>query len=192
MPNFNLTKSQEQFWILNNIYQGNTAYNIPAVFRMNGIPDLNYLNKSINILVERHDLLRANVFEEDGSPKMKINPDVHHKIEVIKLLSPPEKSEIPNEVISEVHQAFNLDKGNLFRIKLFIFKNNICFLTIVFHHIIVDLRSKEIFANELSQLYNSFVSEEEINLPEISLSSTFKPRPMRKCASLFVCLFSSA
>ena len=62
-----------------------TAYNIPLDFRITGklYPDL--LERSINLLIERHEALRTIFVEENGLPFQKILPELNVPLEVIPI-----------------------------------------------------------------------------------------------------------
>jgi len=156
MKKMNISKIQEQFWILNFLHKNNTAYNIPSVFKIDGIPNIEFLQKSIDVLIQRHELLRTIFFLEKENVFQKLDGLKHVlNIKVVNLNNTYSNEHIPKEVSEEIHVPFDLMGGNLFRVTLFIFDNNISILTIVFHHIIVDLHSKKMFGEELSEIYNS-------------------------------------
>jgi len=156
MEKMNISKIQEQFWILNFLHKNNTAYNIPSVFKIDGIPNVEFLQKSIDLLINRHELLRTIFFLEKDNVFQKLDGLRHVlKIKVANIKSNFSDGFIPKEVNDEIHTPFDLMGGNLFRVTLFVFENNVTILTIVFHHIIVDLHSKKIFGEELSEIYNS-------------------------------------
>jgi len=163
MERFRLTKTQEQFWAIHNMYKGNTAYNIPSVFKIEGAIDAGILEDSLQKLVARHDILRVNILEEDHTLYQIINNiPGDFVIEVARCAQPLPGTSIPREVYDEIHKPFDLKNDPLLRVKLFRYGKGLSFLTIVFHHIIVDLRSKEIFANELSERYNSALNYQPV------------------------------
>ena len=165
MEKINISKIQEQFWILNFLHKNNTVYNIPSVFKIDGIPNIEYLQNTIEILIQRHELLRTVFFLEKGNVFQKLDGLKHViAIKVVELPSEFIDNNITNEINEEIHTQFDLTGGCLFRVTLFIYQNNISVLTIVFHHIIVDLHSKNIFAKEFSELYNSFCQDKPIIL----------------------------
>lgn len=156
MEKMNISKIQEQFWILNFLHKNNTAYNIPSVFQIDGVPNIEFLQKSINVLIQRHELLRTIFFLEKENVFQKLDGLKHVlNVKVVNTKTTYSAGVIPPEVNEEIHTPFDLMGGNLFRVTLFVFDNSISILTIVFHHIIVDLHSKKIFGEELSEIYNS-------------------------------------
>ena len=86
------------------------------------------------------------------------NNDKLFEIPLIVVNEKPDSCKIQEVINQEIHRSFQLDTSPLFRIKLFSLGANNFILTIVFHHIITDFNSKEIFSKELSSLYNSIVT----------------------------------
>jgi amino acid adenylation domain-containing protein len=165
MEKMNISKIQEQFWILNFLHKNNTAYNIPSVFKIDGIPNIDYLQKTIDILIQRHELLRTVFILEEDSVFQKLDGLKHVlKVNIVDVPTIFTENNITNDIKEEIHAPFDLMGGSLFRVTLFIYTNNISILTIVFHHIIVDLHSKNIFGNELSEIYNSFCQNKKVSL----------------------------
>ncbi len=161
----NISKIQEQFWILNFLHKNNTAYNIPSIFKIDGIPNVDYLQKSVNILIQRHEILRTIFFLEKENVFQKLDGLKHVlNINIVNVNNNYPEGTIPQEVNKEIHIPFDLMGGSLFRVTLFVFENKVSILTIVFHHIIVDLHSKKMFGDELSEIYNSLCQGREAQL----------------------------
>lgn len=160
MKKIPLSKNQEQFWILHKLFKENPAYNLPSVFRIKGPLNIEALKLSVSEILKQHDILRTRFVEEDGHPWQLINvaDDKLFEIPLIDVNEQPGDCEIPEVVHQEIHRPFELETGSLFRVKLFRLGANNFILTIVFHHIIVDFHSKEIFSKELSFLYESIVA----------------------------------
>jgi len=167
MRTHSVSAIQKQFWILNKLFPENAAYNIPMVYKINGIPDINILEKAINTIITRHESLRVDFKLNKRNIEQTIYDEnsFTFKIEYVEVNKEFSDHEIEG-IIEEIHKPFKLDEWPLFRIKLFVYKNNISVLSIVFHHIIVDQHSKNIFTRELSQLYNHYKCGCKHNLKE--------------------------
>lgn len=151
------TKFQEQFWIINRISPRNAAYNIPVVFKLNAMPKIDILENAINQIVQKYDVLRSEYsLMSEGVIMNFVEPrDLTIKVNHEKSLPETIDSALPREIYQEIEAPFDLSEAPLFRVKLFSFADKSIFLTFVFHHIIIDLRSKEIFFKYLEKLYNS-------------------------------------
>jgi amino acid adenylation domain-containing protein len=158
MEGIPISPIQKHFWLLQKVYRNNTSYNIPVVVKFNGIPDLKALEYALNSLIQRHEALR--VYFEEANGEVYARPVSQEKIyltiEKTESGSPLTENILPPEIRDEVHRVFNLEVWPLMRVRLFTFAGENSILTIVFHHIITDLHSKEIFARDFSEFYNSF------------------------------------
>jgi NRPS condensation-like uncharacterized protein len=160
MHGLKISEIQRQFWLLQRVYRNNLAYNIPVVLKFNGVPDVSALEYAYNSVIIRHEALRT-FFEEINEEVYQriVSPDqVHLKIEKIEMREPLPDNSLPEEIRNEIHLPFNLGEWPLHRMKIFVFPDGVSVLTIVFNHIITDLESKKIFAEDFSEFYNSYIS----------------------------------
>jgi amino acid adenylation domain-containing protein len=160
-----VSSNQLQFWMIEKIHPGTSAYNIPAVCRLKGNLDTESLENSINEIIKRHDIYRTTFFEEQNYPFQIISSDLFIKLDKIDLsnLSFEEKEERLKSLIeSEINTLFDLEKGPLIRTKLFKLSESEHVISITMHHIITDPYSKELFSSELSAFYNAFHKNQDI------------------------------
>ena len=173
---FEISSIQEQFWILQKLFPNNTAYNIPSALRIEGEINLSALEGAINHIIQRHEALRVSFCEKHDKVYQRIedNKQLYYKIKIIDLQKSYDINSANEQILKEAHGRFDLTVWPLFRIKLFLFNNNISLLTIVFHHIIIDLQSRQLFERELAEFYNIFSSGEKvIKLPPASKYSEY-------------------
>lgn len=158
MEGIGISQVQKQFWLLQKVYRNNVTYNIPVVLKFNGVPEIQALEYALRSVVLRHEALRMRFVEAgDDVVAEQVNiEEIHIRVDKIRINKPLIESQIPGEIMAEINLPFDIDSWPLFRVRLFTFTDNRSFLTIVFHHIVVDLRSKEIFAEDFSEFYNSF------------------------------------
>ncbi len=153
-----ISRIQEQFWLLQNVYKNNSAYNISSVFKIDGNINVPALNKALNQIILNHESLRSYFTDENNQIFQNLVDSENAKYD-IKIEHVPDlarSGEIPSCVNDEINTPFKLNEWPLFRVKLFETENHVYFLTIVFHHILVDLKSKEIFSEELAEYYSLY------------------------------------
>lgn len=155
------TKFQEQFWILNQLSKNNTTYNIPVVFKLSVLPDIQKFEKVVEVLIHKYDVLFSEYSLENGRVMICFPENSNYRFEISVESNKTKKASgrLTSEIFGEIHKPFDLSKAPLFRIKLFEYSDAI-YITFVFHHIIIDLRSKEIFFKDLENLYNSSITED--------------------------------
>lgn len=148
---------QRQYWILNQLFPESSAYNVISCFKICGIIDLIALDQSLIKLINRHDIFRMSFCLSDNDLIINI---VDSKSEEILNLTYVQCDSSSNDILSiiteEVRKPFHLENEKPFRIKLFCTHPDVFYFTITFHHIICDLRTKDIISNELCLLYNNY------------------------------------
>ena len=69
-----LSFAQQRLWFIDQLDPGNSAYNFPAAVRLTGPLDLAALQKSLNEIVKRHEVLRTTFVTVEGRPVQVIDP----------------------------------------------------------------------------------------------------------------------
>lgn len=153
----------------------NTTYNVSINLRLRGHLDIEALEKSIIMLVERHESLRT-CFRLDDDQLVQIihsqqntplNPksnsqtnDYLHCYPLAGQLSDEEKQSLLNE---EINRPFDLHQLPLFRCALFSSpensENSEHLFTFTVHHNVFDHQSKSLFIEELAELYNHYAHD---------------------------------
>ena len=161
-----LSYAQKRLWTLDKIQGGSIAYNLHGAFHLTGSLDLNLVEKAFLYIVGRHESLRLQFIEIDGVPYQKSNQE-----NIFKILSDEVSSldEANSKCLEEIEWAFDLSKGNLFRVKVLKISDQKSVLSICIHHIVCDGWSIGILLKEFTSIYNSF---EDHNLEELNIQYT--------------------
>src|SRR5713226_7062654 len=69
-----LSFSQQRLWFLDQLHPGNSAYNVYRAVRINGALDKQALERSVQEIVRRHEILRTTIGVERGIPFQFISP----------------------------------------------------------------------------------------------------------------------
>ncbi|WP_459209761.1 amino acid adenylation domain-containing protein [Aquimarina rhabdastrellae] len=163
-----LTPSQYNIWLASQHHTGmSIAYNMPSVYEGRGTLDEEKLEKAIDNIVEKYEVLRTNFVEIRGVPYQKIDNDKKFKLSINKNIQ--STTQVKDKINKAIHKEFDLKKDLLF--KVFIFQTTQGKTSIVFctHHIIMDGWSLQIFVRELIQNYK------ELTLIEDDLSTNSLP-----------------
>ncbi|APJ03118.1 type I polyketide synthase [Silvanigrella aquatica] len=144
-----LSFTQQRIWFLEQYEAG--IYNVPLAIKLTGLINIKNLEKSFNILIERHQSLRS-VFrlDEQSNPQQFSLPPylIDLNVHIIQ------ESEIDSILKQESHSLFDLAVGPLFTVKLYKLTEREHILFINQHHIITDGWSINILFDELSIIYN--------------------------------------
>ena len=68
-----LSFAQQRLWFLDQLAPNNPFYNSPRAVRLEGRLDLDVLERVINEIVRRHEVLRTRFEVEDGEPVQVID-----------------------------------------------------------------------------------------------------------------------
>lgn len=163
-----LSFAQERLWVFEQLEPDTGAYNIPRVLRLKGPLDTGALEKSLNAVVARHEVLRASFSNVDGKPSLSIAENVTLEIPVIDLTKLPadeQNQKITALAAAETQRPFDLNSAPLMRLALLRFDEREHVLLLTMHHIVSDAWSIGVFMRELVAFYNGFTTETSPSLP---------------------------
>ncbi len=110
--------AQERFWFIDQI-GGGAAYNISWPLRLRGALDVVALERALNEIVRRHEVLRSRLVVEDGRPVQVIEPSRTISLEFLDLSEESEREPEAQRLIEErTRDRFSLEEGPLLRASL--------------------------------------------------------------------------
>ncbi|MGD2183146.1 amino acid adenylation domain-containing protein [Lusitaniella coriacea LEGE 07167] len=163
-----LSSAQVRMWFLAQLEQENPAYNRPSNIRLKGALNVAVLERSLQEIIRRHDVLRTFFSFNSGKPIQTVVPEIELSLPLINLsdFSEP-KEELERLAKEEAQRPFDVSKLPLFRATLVRFRDEEHFLLLTFHHIIFDGWSMGVFLQELAALYNA--SSQNLSSPLLEL-----------------------
>ncbi|MFQ6601911.1 amino acid adenylation domain-containing protein [Flavobacterium sp. C3NV] len=162
-----LTSSQLRFWILCQMENINSAYNLPLILKLEGDINANQLQQAVNELVKRHEILRTHfVVQENGVIAQKVLEETNLQIEIQNAGS---EEETKDKITQFIKAPFALKESSFLKILLLRKSNTENYLCINIHHIISDGASLEILLSDLAQIYNNINSENPVSLPVLAI-----------------------
>jgi amino acid adenylation domain-containing protein len=167
-----LSYAQRRLWFIDQLEGGSAEYNMPQALRLRGSLDLEALQRAIDTIVERHEILRTHFAQIEGEP--------------VQIIEPPRAFELPLEYLSglgeqeqrnraleimrrEWEEPFNLATGPVLRMKLIKVSERDHVLLRNFHHIVSDGWSQSVFNREFMLLYEAFQQGRENPLRPLSI-----------------------
>lgn len=167
-----MTPSQQGIWLIDHFDPGNVAYNIPAAFLFDFALDMGLLQRSVDLLIARHEILRTSFHEEDGELYQSIASEVSTVVGSTDFTSLAE-AEAGREgrvlIREQARQPFDLRRPPLVRFHRLRMTASRDVLLINIHHIVADLQSLYILRNELIACYRAFSEDKAPELPELTL-----------------------
>lgn len=151
-----LSSMQERLFFINNFDESSgSIYNIPTAFLLTGKLNAKALEKAINKVVSRHEILRSYYVMKDYKPIIKIKEYFPFEL-MIQSATKKEANHIIN-VLS--YTKFSLGDAPLYLFRLIKIKDDEHILFMNFHHIICDGWSLKIILSEMSNYYLDFLND---------------------------------
>jgi len=156
-----LSFAQQRLWFINQLEPDSAAYNLPTVVRLSGLLQIDALERTVNEIISRHEVLRTTFAQESGRPVQVVAPTQPQRIELLDLsgLADREREAQARTLISEeARQPFDLSRGPLLRVRLIRLHRDEHILMLTMHHIVSDGWSMGLLLQEVTALYEAFVS----------------------------------
>lgn len=134
-----LSFSQERLWFIDQL-EGSTHYHISAALRLKGPLDLKRLTIAFKEIIQRHEILRTVIREDNGM--------------AYQLVLPADKWAMSRRE-EDIDRAFDLLEDYMLRVKLEPLASDEYRLRVVMHHIAADGWSVSLFIKEMLALYDA-------------------------------------
>ncbi|MCW8928795.1 MAG: amino acid adenylation domain-containing protein [Gammaproteobacteria bacterium] len=174
-----VSPAQKRLWILDQLNPDDTSYNLLISVKISGFLDTKILTQALNLIVHKHESLRANIvgnnqqLEQHISRYKKADINYHGFDDKLFNINNEGCLEHIKEIFkTEANLHFNLEKDALFRFSLiklhsdsnskpnsdsYVFIANI-------HHIVTDGWSMSNFVKELGQSYDAILKKDSSKL----------------------------
>ncbi|MBO9205537.1 MULTISPECIES: non-ribosomal peptide synthetase, partial [Niastella] len=164
-----LSFAQERLWFIDRL-QGSAQYNLHWIFRLRGNLDVRILESCFRDIINRHEVLRTVIAEEDGIPYQQICTVADWNMHYTDQQSIVYRGKTLEEYIeAEISRSFDLSADVLLRITLIRTQPNEHLLIAVIHHIAFDGWSVSVLVQELSRLYKAKLTGQPVMLKDLSL-----------------------
>ncbi len=170
-----LSEGQERLWRLAERQPASGAYITTTVFRLEGDLDVAALERSLDGLQRRHEILRTSFPSDGGGPVQRIAPPAPWRLPVRDVSPELRGSREQREqtlrrlLQAEIRQPFDITAAPPWRGVLLRAGEREHVLSFTTHHIIFDGWSKAVFLRELGQAYRAFSAGRPPDLPELPI-----------------------
>ncbi len=148
---------------------GSRSYHIPAAVKLVGRLDVPALERALNEVVRRHEVLRTTLVADGGIPRQVIAERLELPLAMEDLSGFPEDERefagAKTAYTTEAERPFDLVRGPLVRAGLLRLGEREHIAMVTMHHAISDGWSIGILVRELSALYRSFRAGRAISAP---------------------------
>ncbi len=163
---------QQRMWLLQQTLPDPATYNVPVVYRLHGLVERERLRNSLQVIVNRHEVLRTALVQDGEALIQKILPTLEvilPWVEVDLQAVPVAELEavVRKRLAEEVRRPFDLCQAPLWRAMWLKLAADDHVLLINFHHSVIDEWSLRLLFKEWSQLYAARPQFESAQLPEL-------------------------
>jgi len=166
-----LSFSQNRLWFLERFQPGTSAYNMYLPIPLHGTVDVAILRLALNQLVSRHESLRTTFRVETGEPYQEIAPPSEAAFDAVDLepLGAAREQRFSELAMEFALAPFSLERGPLFRARLFRDGDQPSLLVLCMHHIVSDGWSMGLIMRDLAELYSAQLEGRAPNLGGLPL-----------------------
>ena len=162
--------AQRRLWFVHQLEPDSPSYNVTTALWLSGNLDVTALERSLDMIVARHEALRTTFRLAGGEPVQVVAPGVRLELPVADRSAVPasdREAEVRRLIQEEVRQPFDLERGPLLRARLIRLAPDEHALILIVHHIVFDGWSAGVLSRELSECYRAFAAGEAPRLPEL-------------------------
>ena len=161
---FPLSQGQRALWFLYRLAPESTAYNLLYTARLRFKVDRAALQRALQTLIQRYPILTATYAMDGKEPVQRLHKGQEVRVETIDA-STWSLDALRQRLDEEGNHPFDLEKGPLLRVKLYLRSEQEAMLSLTIHHIVADLWSLNILLDELRLLYNADLAGQSTQLP---------------------------
>ncbi|NIM18279.1 MAG: amino acid adenylation domain-containing protein, partial [Candidatus Aminicenantes bacterium] len=153
-----LSPAQMRLYLIQQLNQKSTGYNMSWAAALEGDPDYNRLEGVFIRLIDRHESLRTSFHMLAGQPVQRVHENVEFEIEYYSDTGDTgdgeeRKQEANRQLPTDFFRPFDLSRAPLLRVGLIKKTGLYHFIIIDMHHIISDGTSMSILTREFVNLY---------------------------------------
>jgi amino acid adenylation domain-containing protein len=169
---YELSYAQQRLWFIDQMEPSTSLYNIAGGVKLEGLLEVKALERSLNEIERRHEVLRTSIQTRGGKGVQVIREWEYRSLQQVDLSELDEEAgERESRRIrqEEASEGFELSEGRLMRVKLIRRREREHELIYTMHHIITDDWSMNILIREMAELYELYSKGEEGGLEELEV-----------------------
>ena len=167
-----LSYGQQRMWFLSQLATDLPYYHVRSALDMEGDLDIAVLRRSLNDIVDRHEVLRTTFHTCTGQPVQHLATDIDIPLPLEEVDAPPgveQEAALIQCLKREICRPFDLEKGPLLRARLLRLNPQRHVLVLTIHHIVMDGWSMGVFRRELEIFYNTYATGRTLSLPPLPI-----------------------
>ncbi|HZM69462.1 MAG TPA: condensation domain-containing protein, partial [Candidatus Cryosericum sp.] len=167
-----LSFGQQRLWFEAQFSPDRPSYNQTGVLRLDGPVLVGALERALDDVVARHEILRTRFVERQGHPLQIVSPHARRSLVVADLgaLAIPARDAVVERLAQQdVGRLFDLSRGPLLRATLLKLDDRRHALVLTLHHIICDGWSVAVLTREVAAVYDAILAGRPSSLPRMPI-----------------------
>ncbi|EMY71939.1 non-ribosomal peptide synthetase [Leptospira vanthielii] len=156
---YDLSLSQYRLWVLEQFDVGN-SYSIPLALKISSNLNVEKLEKTINKIIDKFEILRTVIIEDSGVPKQFVKANRTISLPITKV----SYVELESSMEDFFSLPLNITSPDIYHIRLFEVEGDSYILCFNIHHIIFDGWSAEVLFDLILNFYSEDTSLDESNI----------------------------
>jgi len=172
LAGYPLSFAQQRLWFLHQLDPDSAAYNACIGVRLIGELDVEAVDRCLNEIMRRHQVLRTSFQTQGGETVQVIGGALPARLELIDLINLDAKKaehELEHLALTQAAKGFDLTRGPLLRTILVRLKEREHVLLAAMHHIVSDGWSAGILLREFKHLYEAYRKGKDSPLPQLAI-----------------------
>ncbi|MEJ7829176.1 MAG: amino acid adenylation domain-containing protein, partial [Segetibacter sp.] len=169
LPRIPLSFSQERLWFIDQL-EGSVQYHTPIVLHLRGKLNKDALSFALQMLVNRHEVLRTVIKDDEGEPYQYIKDKDEWELDIVDGSMYQQDTKGLQQYLDKlIKKPFNLSEDDMIRAHLIKLNLQEHVLLVTIHHIASDSWSMSIFQRELAEYYESYVEDRFVELKPLEI-----------------------
>ncbi|MEL7313640.1 MAG: amino acid adenylation domain-containing protein, partial [Cyanobacteria bacterium J06559_3] len=167
-----LSDAQQRQWVLAQLEPESPFYIMPTAVRVQGDLSLDWLQQSLERVVERHEVLRTAFQDVEGKAQLEIYPQVDVSMPLMDFSGLDEAAQrqcVQEQIHQEAQTPLDLSCAPLLRMRVLRLAAADHVILLSLHHIITDGWSMGILVRELAQIYEALQAKRSVELPPLPI-----------------------
>lgn len=169
---FPCSLAQQRFWFLEQIDPGNPALNVAVRWRMNGSISDVAVERAMQALIDRHEILRTRFVGLDGEPRQVVQAKATAKVTLVdlsRLKGDTRNAELEAISVTEARRPFDLEGGLPIRLAMLRLDEASIVVLLTMHHIATDGWTMGMLAHEFGRLVAEAMGGAPASLPPLDM-----------------------
>ena len=161
-----LSHAQEQLWFLHQLLPSSSAYNVAVRVDIPGPVDREVLQRSLDAVMARHEVLRTTFRSVEGVPQAVLGTPQPFELPFEQVRT---EADVTAAAAREAAAPFDIAVGPLLRARLLGLGEQRHVLVLTMHHIVTDGWSFRVLLRDLGLIYQALERGETVPLAELPI-----------------------